>query len=156
MKSVILNVRISKDLKCALENQSIENEVSLSDMVREIIENHFNNTDNERNDFLNSNEFLLLITWLFEKRSCAYDGNSEAQLQEIKNILLNAIKSENIPNNLMAEFEKVLIDLVRYINTYHDVRNMFTFCKPNQTGSFDYDILIEYIFSNVFYEIINL
>ncbi len=156
MKSVILNVRISKDLKNALENQSLENEVSISDTIREIVENHFENVYDDEDLFVNpnllynSNEFLFLVSWLFEKKDFAYDGNSEAQLLDIKKIILEAIKEKHFPNNLKCEFEKVLIDIIRYINTYHDEGNHFFFCKPHHSGSFDYSVLINYISNRAF------
>jgi hypothetical protein len=156
MKSVILNVRISPDLRNKLEKLSIQNEVSTSDIIRDILNNHFDYLENEESDYededylYHSNQFLFLVTWMFEKKTCCYDGHSERDLLSLKNTVINAIKEQSFPSNLKLEFEKVLVDLVRYIKDYHSDNNYFRFCKPDYSLPFDYNILINYISSRAF------
>lgn len=156
MKSVIQNMRLSQDLKNKLENQSLENEVSISVSIRDILTNHFNysevdNFDLEKDDYLyHSSKFLFLVAWMFEKTTCCYDGYSELELLSLKNTVIDAIKEQSFPTVLKLEFEKVLVDLVRYIKDYHSENNYFMFCKSHHSGSFDYSILLNYIKSRAF------
>lgn len=156
MKSVIQNVRIPQDLRNKLEKLSIQNDVSTSEIIRDILNNHFDYSENEESDYededylYHSNQFLFLVTWLFEKRTCCYDGLFERDLLSLKNTVINVIKEQSFPSDLKLEFEKVLIDLVRYIKDYHSENNYFRFCRPDSSSPFDYDILINYISSRAF------
>jgi hypothetical protein len=161
MESVIQNVRISQDLRNKLEKLSQENEVSISVSIRDILNNYFEDSDDEDFDFdkddylFHSSEFLFLVAWVFEKATCAYDGLLEIELRSLKNTVINVIKEPNFPSDLKLEFEKVLVDLVRYITEYHSGTPFFTFCKSNHSGSFDYSILLNYLkiraFENIIY-----
>lgn len=161
MKSVILNVRISQDLRNKLENLSLENKTSISDTIRNILKNHFENPGNEHSDYVDvdylyhSNQFLFLITWMFEKTTYCYDDKSEMELLGLKNIVIDVINEKSFPSDLRAEFEKVLVDLIRYSRDFHSLNNYFKFCKPHHSGSFDYSLLLKYIadraFENVIY-----
>jgi hypothetical protein len=159
MKSVILNVRISQELKNNLEKQSEEEGVTISDLIRNILNNH---SDNETSNLLDmdylyhSNQFLYLITWMFEKRDCAFDGKTEIELLRIKSIVTDVMREQSFPSDLKLEFEKVLVDLVRYINNYNAERMQFHFCKPNHSESFNYSMLIEYITTRAFENVIYL
>lgn len=161
MESVIQNVRISLDLRNKLEKLSQENEVSISVSIRDILNNYFDYSDDDDFDlrkedsFFLSSEFIFLVAWMFEKTTCCYDGLKEHELASLKRTVINAIKEESFPNDLKLEFEKVLVDLVRYINQYHSKLNYFNFCKYNHSGSFDYSILLNYLkiraFENTIY-----
>lgn len=162
MKSVIQNVRISQDLRNKLEKLSIQKDVSTSDIIRDILNNHFDYLENEESDYededylYHSNQFLFLVTWMFDKITCCYDGLSELELASLKNTVINVIKEQSFPNDLKQEFEKVLVDLVPYITEYHSDNNCFKFCKSHHSGSFDYSLLINYIKSRAFENTIHL
>ena len=159
MKSVILNVRISQDLKNKLEKQSKEDGATISDLIRDILNNYTENEDSNyslTDDLYHSNQFLFLITWMFEKRDCGLDGKTEFELQRLKSIVTKVICEQSFPNDLKLEFEKVLVDLVRFISNYHAERMQFHFCKPNHSGSFNYSILIDYITTRAFENVIYL
>lgn len=159
MKSVTLNVRISQDLKNKLEKQSQEDGAAISDLVRDILNNYIENEDSNyslTDDLYHSNQFLFLITWIFEKRDCSLDGKTEFELQRLKSIVTNVISELSFPDDLKLEFEKVLVDLIRFLNNYHDYNMRFYFCKPNHSSSFDYSLLIEYITERAFENVIYL
>ena len=131
MESLIQNVRISQNLRSKLEKLSQENEVSISVSIRDILNNYFEDSDDEDFDFdkddylFHSSEFLFLVAWMFEKTTCCYDGLKEHELASLKRTVIDAIKEESFPNDLKLEFEKVLVDLVRYISQYHSELNYF-------------------------------
>ena len=162
MNSAILNVRIPQDLKNKLEKLSVQNNASTSDILRDILSNHFDYVENEAPDYededylYNSNQFLFLVTWVFEKKFCCYDGHSERDLHSLKNTVIDVIKEKSFPTDLKLEFEKVLVDLVRYLGDYHSENNHFRFGRSNYSSTFNYDILINYIFSRAFEDVIYL
>lgn len=155
MKKVLLNVRIPFDLRDELEILAKKNGSTISDTIRDILKcelitkNEYSK-QNEDLDFYHSNEFLLLVAWVFEKKNCAYDAYSIQALLQLKRILIRISGNIIFPENLKQEFEKVLLDLIRYINTYHDSGNHFMFCKSNHANSFDYDLLSNFIYEKAF------
>ncbi len=156
MKSEILNLRIPASLKEKLENEAGENSISLSDLARDILLSHFKDNDelnifrdNEIN-FFNTNEFLYLITWLFEKRLNNYDTNKIQVFEDLKKIVMKAMNDSYIPSDLQKEFEKVYVDLSRFIYGYEMPNNYFVFCIANQPQSFNYYILINFIYQKAF------
>lgn len=150
MKSVTLNIRISNSIKERLEDDAASNDMSLSDFIREIISDYYSEEINH--DFnhlsINSFDFTFLVSWMYEKRDNNYDYNPRFTLIALKNIVFNVIKNDFIPENLKDEFEKVFADLLRYLAEYGTSGNCFKFSIPNLSGSFDYDMLYDFIHKN--------
>ena len=75
MKSEILNVRVPRKLRDTLIDDSDEKGISLSDNVREILTSYSEEIQREEvdnqtlfdNNYPNSNEFIYLISWMYEK-----------------------------------------------------------------------------------------
>lgn len=156
MKSEILNLRIPASLKEKLENESGDNDITLSDLTRDILLSHYmeNEGDNlffeSEINFYNSNEFLYLITWLFEKRLNNYDTNKIQVFEDLKKIVMKAMNESYFPNELKKEFEKVYVDLSRFIYGYEMPNNYFMFSIPNQPQSFNYYLLVNFIYQKAF------
>lgn len=156
MKSVILNVRISQDLKDKLANLSNEKNVSISNIIRKALNDCFCSSEEVSNDVFeqdnlyHSNEFIFLVTWIFEKVNRNEDTYSKIQLLILKNTVIKVIHEESFPYALRQEFEKVLADLVQYINDFESEHKRLNFCVSNHSLYFDYDILIKHILSRAF------
>lgn len=158
MKSTLLNVRISEDLKAHLKNIALAEKVSISDLVKDILLTHVEESQQHQKKYLESlkyvkytsNDFIFLISWLYEKRFNYYDYNSEFVLSEVKEIIMKIIKDDDYPSNLKNEFEKVFVDIIRFCNEPNNENRYFTFGIANQPTSFNYTILKEFINYNGF------
>lgn len=156
MKSEILNLRIPASLKQKLEKDAVENSITLSDLAREIISSHYetslqdNLLFNLDYNFYASNEFIYLITWIFEKRLNNYDSNNIQVFERLKKIVMIAINDSYFPSNLKKEFEKVFVDLSHFIYAYDTPNKYFTFCIPNQPQSFNCTLLVNFIYQKAF------
>lgn len=155
MKSIPLNIRIKASLREKLEKDAQINNISLSDYTRDIIENHYSNDNIENsvfdsNSFYNSSDFIFLITWMFQKRLNASDQNRQQVFITLKEIVFKIIKDDFFPYQLRQEFEKVFIDLTRFINEFGIENNYFRFCISNQYESFDYILLVNFIYQKAY------
>lgn len=156
MKSEILNLRIPASLKEKLENEAGDNDITLSDLTRDILLSHYIENEDDTPffqseiNFYNSNEFLYLITWLFEKRLNNYDTNKIQVFEDLKKIVMKAMNDSYIPSDLQKEFEKVYVDLSRFIYGYEMPNNYFVFCIANQPQSFNYYLLVNFIYQKAF------
>ncbi|MDD3004493.1 hypothetical protein [Flavobacterium sp.] len=162
MKSEILNLRIPASLKEKLEDEANDNNLTLSDLSRDILLSHYQNNE-DHNIFLdkeitlyNSNEFLYLITWLFEKRLNNYDTNNIQVFEGLKKNVMKVMNDSYFPNELKQEFEKVYVDLSRFIYGFDLPNNYFMFCIPNQPQSFNYYLLVNFIYHKAFENTISL
>lgn len=142
MKSVLLNVRVPEYLSDQINEEAMDSGISISEAVRTIISNHFTVTEN---DIYNSNKFIYLTSWIFQKKGSPQDRSDKQTLIDLKNITLEVIKDNSLPSNLIEEFEKVLYDLQRFINEFGIENNQFKFCVLFREDSFDYKGLSDYI-----------
>lgn len=164
MKHQTLNIRISQELKNKLFVDSLEMGISVSNYARDILLSYFEEQSNtmnyelfkkqEEENLFNSNQFIFLVTWIFEKRSNSFDQNEKRVLETFKQTSLNIIKNDKFPSELIKEFEKVYIELISYINEYGTNNPYFKFCLPNQNNSFNYQLLINYLQKKAFENII--
>lgn len=158
MASDILNVRISRKLRNMLIEDSDQKDISLSDNVRDILttyslELQSKEVDNQTlfdNNYPNSNEFIYLISWMYEKSRDPINWGLKNDLEDLKKIVLEVIKNDCFPNNLKREFEKVLLDILRVISEFGTGENKFRFCELCSNDAFDYVILWEYINNRAF------
>ena len=158
MKSDILNVRISQKLRNTLINDSNQKGISLSDNVRDIlttysVELQSEEVDNQTlvdNNFPNSNEFIFLIAFMYEKIKDPINWGLKNDLEDLKKIVLEVIKNDCFPNDLKLEFEKVLVDILRLISEFGTGGNKFRFSELRSNDAFDYVILWEYINNRAF------
>lgn len=162
MKSEILNLRIPASLKERLEIEASHNSITLSDLARDIISSYYENKEidipilNLELNFFNSNEFMYLITWILEKRLNYYDSNSVQVFEGLKVIALKAMNNIYSSFELKKEFEKVYVDLSRFIYEYEIPNNHFRFCIPNLPQSFNYYILVNFIYGKAFENTISI
>lgn len=156
MKSEILNMRIPASLKEKLEIEASDNNTTLSDLARDIISTYYDNNEvaditfDLESKFYTSNEFIFFITWLFEKRLNYYDSNNIQVFEGLKRIAMKAMTNCNFDTDLKTEFEKVYVDLSRFIYEYEIPNNHFRFCIPNLPQSFNYFLLVNLIYKKAF------
>lgn len=153
MKTDILNVRIPQKLRDRLIDDSQEKGITLSDHSREILTAYYedqivNEIDNQtlhEISFYNSSEFIYLIFWMFEKINCSKHNGTKTELEDLKKIVLQVITNKFFPTDLKQEFEKVLVDIQRYLNEFDSEHNQFKFCQLYTEEVFDYSILTDFI-----------
>lgn len=154
MKSVILNLRISLEIKNALINEANQSGKNLSDNTRDILITHCRNLETKDsilgNEMYNTNEFIFLFAWIMEKRRYQNDDNEIGVLNYLKNVIYKVINDESLPDYIREEFEKVHFDLKRYIKNFGSLNNSFDFCDPYNGNNFDYSGLLEYISTKAF------
>ncbi|MFV8339625.1 hypothetical protein ACNQGL_10175 [Flavobacterium sp. LB3P21] len=158
MKSDILNVRIPEKLRKMLIDDSDQKGISLSDNVRDILTTYSEELQSEEvdnqtlfdNSYPNSNEFIYLISWMYEKSRDPYNWGLKNDLEDLKKIVLEVIKNNCFPNDLKKEFEKVLLDILRLISEFGTGNNQFRFCELYSNDAFDYVILRDYINNRAF------
>ena len=56
----------------------------------------------------------------------------------------------NFPSEVKKEFEKVYVDLSRFIYEYEIPNNHFRYCIPNLPQSLNYFILVNFIYKKAF------
>lgn len=154
MKSVILNLRISLEIKNALINEANQSGKNLSDNTRDILITHCRKLETKDsilgNEMYNTNEFIFLFAWIMEKRRYQNDDNEIGVLNYLKNVIYKVINDESLPDYIREEFEKVHFDLKRYIKNFGSLNNSFDFCDPYNGNNFDYSGLLEYISTKAF------
>jgi predicted DNA-binding protein len=144
MKSVLLNVRVPENLSNRLNEESMDLGVNLSEILRTIIANHFD-VELQEDEIYNSNKFIYLLSWILAKKGQPQDHSEKETLVDLKNIVLEVLKDNQLPEHLIEEFEKLLFDLQRFITAFGTENNQFRFCVLYQEDTFDYTGLIDYI-----------
>jgi hypothetical protein len=114
-----INFRLPKELR----EQVVREAVLLKSTVSNYIRNHLIEFLSGRlyekeiafyksQEFLNTTEFLQLVTWVFVQRKKEKCSATEARLNSYKQTLKKL--EGNLPDSLVLEFDKVLIDLLRF------------------------------------------
>lgn len=158
MKSDSLSVRIPKKLRNILIEDSNQKGISLSCNVKDILttyseELQIQEVDNQTlfdNNYPNSNEFIFLLAFMYEKIKDPINWGLKNDLEDLKKIVLEVIKNDCFPNDLKLEFEKVLLDILRLISEFGKGDNKFRFSELCSNDAFDYVILWEYINKRAF------
>ena len=144
MKSIIVNVRVPEYLNDQLQEESLHSGQSISEVLRNIISDHYSLTVREE-DLYTSNRYIFLIVWIFQKKGQPQDHSNKQTLIDLKNTVFEVVKDNQLPIHLVDEFEKLLFDLQRYINEFGTENNQFRFCALFHEHTFDYAGLSEYI-----------
>lgn len=149
-----INFRLPEELKvgiykrASLENKTVSN--FLRDHLTEFMDGSLYATEIaylENHSFVNSTEFLQLVIWMFSKRfdkKCKSSNEKLSQyIQTIKNI------NGNLPDDLIIEFDKVLVDLIKVRKDSGSYRT-FDFTEKYYSGdNFNYELLENYLLNAI-------
>lgn len=159
-----INLRLQADLKNSLQELAEEYGSSLSDYLREILNNHLDNftygplqreCDNVLDDeneiailpFERTYEFSVLTAWLFQKRTHPNDVSSTEVLNSLKEDVQKAIHQSSFSEQLQMEFQKVETDMTRFLTEPNQPYKQFRFPLPNNYFSFNYNLLLNELWS---------
>lgn len=158
MKTTVLNVRLSYELRKKLEEKAIQCNISLSDIVRDMIQSNLEFEEIEHHNLIesfkkvrcDSFDFIILTAWIFEKRVNYYDYNTNIFLENLKEIVLKILKDDDYPMPLRNEFDKVYNDIFRYRNEENNPNRYFYFGAAENPNAFKYNVLFDFIYSKGF------
>jgi hypothetical protein len=162
MKTEILNVRVTRQMNNLLIADSSNKEITISDNIRIILSDYFGlnqnlinqNSFESKNDFYNSNEFIYLVAWMFDKKGRPQIDCEKQKLIELQNIISTVTRIDILTPYLKAEFSNVLADLNRVINENYTKDKQFRFCKLYENDTFDYLGFLDHLAYEAFTEII--
>ena len=147
---ISINFRIPKELRAKVANEAELLNVTISNYLRNHLVDFYSGKLFEEKslfdhslELINSTEFLQLVVWVFSKRNNEICTSTNDQL----NGYIRTIKKldSNLPRDLVVEFDKVLMDLIKVQGEKTAFRS-FKFCKNNyDTSLFDYDKLENFL-----------
>ena len=147
-----INFRLSPELKKWITNEAISENKTVSNYLRDHLTSFKDGSlyKNEiaaykSNSFMNSTEFLQLVVWVYKKRE-EYSYEEKDAIWQDKYI--HTIKSigNQLPDELVNEFDKVLLDLMKVKNEAGSSKS-YTFCRSGYLYSdgFNYSLFEDYI-----------
>lgn len=149
-----INLKLSENLKQRTKEKADLKQQTVSKYIRELLVNYFDGTlcisemaKNQRKEFINSTEFLQLIVWMYSIRKL----NKFKETQEELEGYISTLKKtqEHFPKNLVSEFDKVLLDLIRIANeTSKYSKKDYKFADGYTSNpEFNFELLENYLFS---------
>ena len=161
-----INLRIKLEIKDDLEEMASLNNQTLSEYLREVINDHvaLKSYDEEYDDSWEESEyqeneiheptslgiiiksrdyektygFTSLLTWLFCKQMDPIDLNSKVVIQSLKVKVESVINESSFSQELKMEFVKVLNDINRFMAEPDYQNKQFLFSSINNQFSFNY------------------
>lgn len=161
-KDITLNIRISEPDKKRLEELAQEYNLSISATLRLIIKEFEPYDELHEEEHLNKTvrktkfekDFAEIIVWLYKTKINPY--STQKSYSQIKDILGRAIRYEDMVIEMKQELLKVEQDLLRIANLTYSPKNYFLFPLENNSYSFNYKILEEYIESEFIVKVIKI
>ncbi len=145
-----INFRLPKDLREKVAKEAALLNVTVSNYLRNHLVDFYSGKLFEKeivfdhsHELINSNEFLQLVVLVFSKRKNEKCKSTNDQL----NRYIRTIKKLEgiLPDSLVIEFDKVLMDLIRVQGDTSSFR-VFKFCGQSYTTTgFDYEKLESFI-----------
>ena len=148
MNTANINLRVSDELKDQIEELGFEQNRSISEVTRSIIEEYFNEDNiDENEDFkvLQSIEVLKLIIWIYDKRIDPNNFKNKSELSGFVFTIFSIKNSVDFSNELKLEFDKILRDVKRVINSDDIFTGYFNFPLEDNNYSFDFKLLEDFI-----------
>ncbi|MFC0604588.1 ribbon-helix-helix domain-containing protein [Winogradskyella pulchriflava] len=158
-----INLRIEEFVKESLEKSAKEDGKSLSEYIRGILREYvefeieapiqqeskfpeivFIDTDK---GYESTFEFTYLLTWLFCKYMSPVDINHVDAINALKRRVELVVSESTFSQELKMEFVKVLNDLNRFLVEPPYEGKQFYFSIPNNHLSFNYNMLMNEIWS---------
>ena len=149
-----INFRLPKELREQIIQEAQLLNSTVSNYLRNHLDDFFSGKLYEKEivfdqelKLINSAEFLQLVVWVFSKRrneKCTSTNN------ELNSYIRTIKKLEGIlPDNLVIEFDKILMDLIRVQGDTSQYR-VFKFCGQSYTTpTFDYEKLENFVLNDM-------
>jgi len=148
-----INFRLSPDLKKWITSEAISENKTVSNYLRDHLTSFMDGSLYAENvswyqdkEFINSTSFLQLVAFVFSKRNnstcVSTDDQMDWHIKTIKQL------DRELPKELVIEFDKVLVDLMRVKKekkSYSTITIRFKFCKDSYSTVFNYDLLENYL-----------
>ncbi|MBD0833754.1 hypothetical protein [Aestuariibaculum sediminum] len=159
-----INLRIDQDVKLGLEELAREENQTLSVYLRTLLSDHVEQFQVDHDGipevvylgipakkltkgYEQTFEFTALLTWLFCRYTNPIEPASKEALKGIKSKVESVINSSGFSQELKMEFLKVLNDLNRFLLEPDYQYKQFAFSVMGNHQSFNYDRLINEIWS---------
>lgn len=151
LSTASINLKLSDELKEKIKSKAESKQQTVSQYMRDLLSNYYDGSlckneiaKNERKEFINSTEFLQLVVWIYSKRkSNKYrerDKNIEKYIRTLKKI------EEHLSGYMVAEFDKVLSDIIRSENQKIIALKDYSFTNGySSTPEFNFEILEKYL-----------
>ena len=154
MKTNTITLRVSDQLKSQLEDLGNEQEKSISEITRSIIEDFFNSSDNLKrsesnyfdidslppDDLLRTFEFTELIFWIYDKRvNPEINETNEFYVQHI-DLIEKLTHHPFFGTESLKELNKVSNELKEYLAGKYNEEPGFSFSIKGNRYSFNYEL----------------
>lgn len=149
-----INFKLPKELREQVAVEAALLNVTVSNYLRSHLVDFYSGKLFEKeivfdhsHELINSSEFLQLVVWVFSKRKSEKCKSTNNQL----NRYIRTIKKLEgvLPDSLVIEFDKVLMDLIRVHGDTSSFR-VFKFCGQSYTTpGFDYEKLESFILNEM-------
>jgi len=147
-----INFRLPEELKLQIYKEASLMNKTVSNFLRDHLLEFMNGSLYEKeiaeyksNSFINSTEFLQLVVWIYKKRN---DNKHKIEDSIKQDDYITTIKSigEQLPWELVEEFDKVLLDLMKVKKEEGSHKN-YTFCRSGYLyeNGFNYGKLETYL-----------
>ena len=152
-EDVTVNFRLPKPLKLELLKVVSEKNITLSKYLRGILEQHINEinrnpVEDEKSETLNdfTSDFLRFIFWIYRKK----ENNKREKTDDIDGYIKLIKQSDRIlPDDIINELDKVLVDLLRIKTAIGYDKDYYNFPKTyDDNKQLDYN-KVEAFFINI-------
>lgn len=149
MKDSILTIRVSDEQKLKLEEYSYENDISISEIIRNMVDNELSEPEviylgegryyDEAIDkpLLESHNFTSLIFWIYDKHFNPFADETDGFYYDLIDVIDQVNESRLFNAELHTELEKVKEELEKHLEN----NSFYKFTFPHREDGFDYDVL---------------
>ena len=147
-----INFRLPDELKIQILKEADFNNQTVSNFLRDHMSSFLNGelfetvvAGYENRAFINSTDFLQLIVWVYKKKG-EYNYTAEDKVKQENYISTIKLIGNQLPYELVNEFDKVLLDLMKVKNEKGDFKS-YTFCRTSHlfNDGFDYKKAEDYL-----------
>jgi hypothetical protein len=147
-----VNLKLSEELKQKINIRANFKNQTVSKYLRELLTNYFDGTlcigeieKNEKKEFINSTEFLQLIVWIYSKQKKSdfkeSDKDLDGYIKTLKKVVIY------LPEDLVQEFDKILMDILRVKNEESKYSKDYRFVNGySSSPKFNFQLFEEFIF----------
>lgn len=151
IRKASINLKLTDDLKEKVKSKADLKQQTVSQYIRELLSNYYDGSlckneiaKIERREFINSTDFLQLVVWIYSKKKSSKYREGDKNIEKYTRTLKKT--EEQLPAYVVAEFDKVLSDIIRSTNEKLIVSKDYTFANGYSAKSeFNFEILEKYL-----------